>query len=75
MRFYFPTQNFENISLTISSLTARPSSSDIAPRARSMSLDAASWEKPSSIASAAAERKSMHLVSAACCLALEITAS
>ena len=46
-KYYFPTQNFENMSETISSLTARPSSWEIAPRARSISVEAASWEKPS----------------------------
>ena len=40
-------QILATISLTISSLTLRPSSSEIAPSARSMSLDAASCAKPS----------------------------
>ncbi len=39
---YLPTQNFEKISATTSSDTALPSSSAIAPRALSISEDAAS---------------------------------
>ena len=43
---YFPTQNFENISATISSLTAFPSTSPRAPMARSTSLAAQSALSP-----------------------------
>ena len=45
---YFPTQNFENMSATTSSETALPSSSAIAPSARSISDDAASAKIPDS---------------------------
>ena len=43
---HFPTQNFEKISATISSLTAFPSTSPSAPMARSMSLAAQSAASP-----------------------------
>ena len=43
---YFPTQNLAKISLTTSSETARPSSSAIAPSARSTSDDATSCISP-----------------------------
>ena len=45
---YFPTQNLANMSLTTSSETARPSSSAIAPSARSTSDEATSCIRPSS---------------------------
>ena len=60
---YFPTQNFANMSFTTSSETALPSSSAIAPSARSTSDEATSCARLSSRAPIAESIKSIALPS------------
>ena len=72
---HFPTQNFEKMSATTSSDTARPSSSAILPSAFSMSEEAMSCERPILNELIASHTKSRALVRADFCLADAIIAS